>query len=64
LIRLTKLDNSQILLSIDNVKYVESTPDTLVFFTNGEHLFVKETLDELLHRVVEYKKQVTQPSDK
>jgi len=64
LIRLTKLDNSQILLSLENVKYVESTPDTLIFFTNGEHLFVKETLDELLARVLEYKKQLTQPTEK
>ncbi len=63
MISLTKLDNSQILLNLENVKYVESTPDTLIFFINGEHLFVKETLDELVARVLEYKKQINQSSD-
>lgn len=62
MIPLTKLDNTKILLSLDNVKYIESTPDTLVFFTNGESVIVRESLDDLLNRVVEFKSKVLNQS--
>lgn len=62
MIMLTKLDNSRILLSLDNIKYVESTPDTLIFFINGESIMVRESLEELQQRVLEYKRWVLQPT--
>jgi uncharacterized protein YlzI (FlbEa/FlbD family) len=40
MILLTKLDKSKVLVSLDNIKFVESTPDTLVRFVNGDMLIV------------------------
>ncbi len=47
MIQLTKLDETRILLCLDNVKYIESCPDTIVFFTNGETLIVRESLEDI-----------------
>ena len=63
MIELTKLDKSTILLSLDNIKYVESTPDTLILFVNGETLMVRESLDEFQQRVVEYNRRILNPAD-
>jgi len=60
---LSKLDNSPILLSLETIKYIEQTPDTLVFFVNGDSVFVKEPLDEIHRRVIEYKATVLKKAE-
>lgn len=63
MIKLSKLDKTEVLLSLENIKYVESTPDTLIFFINGESIIVREPLDEVLKRVVEYKARVIKEAE-
>ena len=46
---LTKLDDSKILVSLASVKYFESVPDTVVFFLNGESIFVRESFDDIMN---------------
>jgi flagellar protein FlbD len=58
MILLTKLDGKKILLCLETVKYVESIPDTLVFFLNGESVIVKETLDEIVQKVKGFKSEL------
>ncbi len=55
MILLTKLDKSKVLVSLDNIKFVESTPDTLVRFVNGDMLIVSESLDEITRLVQDFK---------
>ncbi|RYZ50610.1 MAG: flagellar protein FlbD [Proteobacteria bacterium] len=57
MILLTKLNNQKILVNLETVKYVESVPDTLIFFTNGESVMVKESVEVLSEAVLTY--QVT-----
>lgn len=47
MIILTKLDNQKVLINLETVKYLEQVPDTIVFFTNGESIMVKESLEEI-----------------
>ncbi len=58
MILLTRLDNSRILVNLETVKFVESTPDTLLSFLNGDSLIVRESLEEIEKRVVEYRMKV------
>ena len=62
MICLSKLDDSPVLVSLETVKYIESTPDTVVFFVNGESIIVRESLDEVSRRVIEYKAKILQNS--
>jgi flagellar protein FlbD len=54
-ILLTKLDKQKVLVLIDSIKYVESTPDTLVRFVNGDMLIVSETMQEITELVIQFK---------
>ena len=47
MIFLTKLDAAKILVVPETIKYIESTPDTLIRFLNGECLIVRESLEEI-----------------
>lgn len=55
MILLTRLDNSKVLVNLETVKFIESTPDTLISFVNGDSVMVQESLEEIDRRVVEYK---------
>ena len=59
MILLTKLDGKKILLCLETVKYIESIPDTLVLFLNGESVIVKETLDEIVSLAKSFKHDVS-----
>lgn len=54
MIPLTKLNNQSFVVNAELIKFVESTPDTLLTLTTGERILVKEPTDEVIRRVVHY----------
>ncbi|MBF0442585.1 MAG: flagellar FlbD family protein [Oligoflexales bacterium] len=64
MILLTKLDSNKVLINLDTVKYLESIPDTLIHFLNGESLIVKESLDDISKMILSYKSEVLRESYK
>jgi len=54
-IHLTRLDNSPLLISLDAIKYIEATPDSVISFINGDSLIVRESLEEIDRRVLQYR---------
>lgn len=54
MITLHKLNNAGFTLNADLIKFVESTPDTMITLTTGDRLIVKEAADDVIRRVVEY----------
>lgn len=57
-ILLTKLDGTIVCLSLESVKYIESVPDTLIFFLNGDSLIVAETLEQIIQRSLDSKAKI------
>lgn len=54
MILLTRLNGQQFVVNADKIRYVESTPDTLVCCESGEKLMVKESLSEVMRRAIDY----------
>ena len=54
MIQVTRLDHRRMIVNADLIKYVESTPDTIVTLTSGEKFLVLETPEEVVNRVVEF----------
>jgi len=59
MIVLTKLNGNRFVLNAEIIRTVESTPDTNIMLTTGDHLIVRESLDEVIDRAVEYKKSLS-----
>ena len=57
MIFLTKLDRAKILVVPETIKYIESTPDTLIRFLNGECLIVRENLEEIAELMASIRKR-------
>lgn len=62
MILLTKLDQQKILINLETVKYVESVPDTIIFFTNGDSVMVLESMDAISQAVLNYQAEVFKKS--
>ena len=54
MIRLTRLSDEGFILNADLIRYVESRPDTFITLTSGDRIVVKESMDEVLDRAVQY----------
>ena len=54
MITVTRLNDSRFVLNAEQIKTVESTPDTIITLLNGEKLMVKESQDEVVRRAIEY----------
>ncbi len=65
MIELTRLQGQKIIVNVDLIEFIEETPDTLVTTTTGKKLMVKETVDQIIEKAIEFKKRclpVRQPS--
>lgn len=60
MIRLTRLNNTEILLNPDLIEHVELNTDTVVTLTNGSSFVVQENSEEILQRIVEFKRTLYQ----
>ena len=54
MIALTRLNGKSFVINAEKIRYVESTPDTVVCCDNGEKMMVRETLQEVMRRAIEY----------
>ena len=56
MIRLTHLAGEPFILNAELIRYVERRPDTFVTLTTGERVIVRESMDEVLARAIEYQR--------
>lgn len=55
---LTQLNGNLMLLNSDLIKTAEASPDTMLTLINGEKLIVRESLREVLERVLHYRSRL------
>ena len=58
MIAVTRLDGSGLVVNTDLIERVERTPDTLVVMSGGERLYVREAPEEIIRRVIAYKRAI------
>jgi flagellar protein FlbD len=61
MITLTRLNGQPFVVNAEKIRYVEQTPDTLVCCDNGEKMMVKETLQEVIRRAIDYARMIRRP---
>jgi flagellar protein FlbD len=58
MIYLTKLNDEEFVLNADLIEFIERTPDTVISLTTGKKIVVKETPEEVVKKVIEYKRKI------
>ena len=58
MIEVTRLNGTQILVNADLIELVEETPDTVITFTTGRKIIVKESRQQIKSLVKSYKREI------
>lgn len=61
MICLTRLNGQQFVINAEKIRFVESTPDTLVCCDTGDKVMVREPLQEVIRRAIEYARLIRRP---
>jgi flagellar protein FlbD len=59
-ISLTRLNNSSLIINSDLIKFVEQSPDTVITLVNGEKILVRESVDEVMQRYIDFRRTLLQ----
>jgi len=57
MIEVTRLQSQKIIVNADLIEFVEETPDTMITTTTGKKLLVKESVNEVINKVIVYRRQ-------
>jgi flagellar protein FlbD len=60
MILLTRLNQASFYLNPDLIEHLEATPDTVITMTTGHRYVVREGTEEVVARVMEYRRKLTQ----
>jgi len=58
MIHLTRINQVPLVLNSDLIEHVEVTPDTVVSLTTGQKFVVRESADEVVRRVIEFRREI------
>lgn len=58
MILLTRLDGSRFYLNAQHIQTVESSPDTHILLTNGQHYVARESAEEVAELAIAYERRI------
>lgn len=64
MIHVTRINHLPLVLNADLIEHMESTPDTVISLTNGQKLVVIESVDEVVKRVIDYRRLIHNAPEK
>ncbi|MFO0676820.1 MAG: flagellar FlbD family protein [Polyangiaceae bacterium] len=58
MIKLTRLNNHMVAINPDHIAWADSNPDTTLCLAGGDKILVRESLDELIALVLDYRRSI------
>lgn len=55
MIYVTKLNDKKIVINCEKIESIKSSPDTTIVMTNGKTFIVKDTVEYIIDRTIEFK---------
>ncbi len=58
MISVTRLNGDRFVVNAELIKTIAATPDTTIALISNEHLIVKESVEEVVSRAIEYGRSI------
>ena len=58
MITLHRLNGSEVVLNSQHIQTVEKTPDTVILMTDGKRFVVKEPVEEVVDKVIDFNSRI------
>jgi flagellar protein FlbD len=59
MIKLTRLNNTEIWLSPHQIEFMEKTPDTVISLVSGRKIIVRESIETIIEKIVDYRRKIS-----
>ncbi len=56
MIKVTRINDRELVINADLIEFVESIPDTMISLTTGKKIMVKETIDQVIDLAAGFKR--------
>lgn len=60
MIEVSRLNGKTFVVNCEWIKFLESTPDTVITLTTGDKIMVRESIDEIIQKTMDYKRKISQ----
>lgn len=64
MIQLTRINGTELLVNEQFIEIAEQTPDTVITMQNGHRYLVKETIEEIIGKSAQYRRECASDSAK
>lgn len=64
MIKVTRFDGNEIVINAELIETVEATPDTVISLTTKNKILVRESVDDIVGKVINYKQNIHTFPDK
>ncbi len=61
MIHVTRLNAAPLILNSDLIEHIDVTPDTVITLTTGQSLRVRESAEEVVQRIVQFRRSIQGP---
>lgn len=58
MIILTRLNGTRFVVNAEMIRTIEEKPDTIILLSNGETLMVKERMEDVVAKAIEYGRMI------
>jgi flagellar protein FlbD len=62
MIEVTRTNSRKIIVNVDLIEFIETTPDVVITLTTGTKVLVKDSVQEVMDKVIEYKRKCNTPN--
>jgi flagellar protein FlbD len=56
MIKVTRINDKELVINADLIEFVESIPDTMISLTTGKKIMVKETIEQIIGLAAGFKR--------
>ncbi|HOP56488.1 MAG TPA: flagellar FlbD family protein [bacterium] len=56
MIQVTRLNNTKFIINADLIETIEANPDTMISLTTGKKFVVRESVEEVMRKIIAYKR--------
>lgn len=58
MISITRLNGTTLWVSSDQIEFIEATPDSIISMVSGKRVIARETPEDLVTKIVEFRRRV------
>lgn len=58
MVEITRLNMKVAIINAELIEMIEETPDTIITMTTGKKFIVKETKEEMVDKIIQYRQKI------